>query len=75
MISVPVATHCHLLPLRYSFIHSLERYLMSTHYVSCTLLGVGIEGGQDRFIAVYFTEVSGGYKGAGTGLRVRFRGK
>lgn len=48
---------------------------MSTHYVSCTLLGVGIEGGQDRFIAVYFTEVSGGYKGAGTGLRVRFRGK
>lgn len=64
IISVPVTTYCHLLPLRYSFIHSLNKHL-STHYVPCALLDVGTQDVQDIFIAVYFTEADGGCKGAG----------
>lgn len=45
-------THCHLLPLSiHSFTHSLNRYLMRTHCVSCSLLGIGMQGGQNRVIA------------------------
>ena len=41
---------------------------MSTHSVSCTPSGIRIQSGQDRFIAVNFTEADGGHKGAGTGF-------